>query len=168
MLFNGDLPSPCNSLRSFYRSFKVLWTSIFFLSLISERYPVGVELIKVLRWLSLVKMTTSKSFCLEDILLCRVATTYCTDPPFPTLSSQLLILFVLVSDDFGYLKESQTFMCLPLLDPHPHTMHKTIVNSPTFPHISFCFQSLCLRSRDTNMVGSNRCQAKGHVGEKQE
>ena len=57
---------------------------------------------------------------------------------------------------------------LPLLDPHPNTMHKTIVNSPTFPHTSFSFQSLCLLSRDTNMLASNRCQAKGHVGEKQE
>ena len=34
-------------------------------------------------------MTTANSFgCLEDILLCSVATTYCTDPPFPTASTK--------------------------------------------------------------------------------
>ena len=59
-------------------------------------------------------------------------------------------------------------LCLPLLDPNPHTMHMTIVNSPTFPRTSFSFRSLCLLSRDTNMAASNRCQAKGQVAEKQE
>ena len=59
-------------------------------------------------------------------------------------------------------------LCLPLLDPHPHTMHKTMVNSPTFPHISFSFRSLRLRSRDTNMAANNRFQAKDHVGKKHE
>ena len=66
------------------------------------------------------------------------------------------------------IRKNPTPLCLPLLDPHPHTMHKTIVNSPTFPHISSSFRSLCLRSRDTNMAINNRCQAKGHVSEKQE
>ena len=112
-------------------------------------------------------MTTANSFCLDDILLCSLATTCCTDPPFPTLSSQFLVLFALVSDDLGIRKNPRP-LCSPLLDPHPHTMHKTIVNSPTFLHISSSFRSHCLLSRDTNMVASNRCQAKGHVGEKQE
>ena len=66
------------------------------------------------------------------------------------------------------IRKNPRLLCLPLLDPHPHTMHKTIVNSPTFPHTSFFLRSLCLLSRDTNMAASNRCQAKGHVGEKQE
>ena len=45
---------------------------------------------------------------------------------------------------------------------------ETIVNSPSFLHISFSFRSLCLRARDTNIGASNRCQAKRHVSEKQE